>query len=76
MEKLYYSVGISSIIYSIAWVWVTIIREKEKRKRIKLLKHIDNSKVEAIGNYEQKSKSQVNIVNPSKIKKDSEASSE
>lgn len=35
------------------------IIEKEKRKRLKLLKKMDDSKINAIGNYEEKSKSKL-----------------
>ncbi|WP_282048642.1 hypothetical protein [Maribacter aquivivus] len=41
---------------SIALIIITIIREKAKERRIKLLKDVDNSKIETLGNYEQKSR--------------------
>ena len=41
---------------SIALIIITIVREKAKERRIKLLKDVDNSKIETLGNYEQKSR--------------------
>ena len=56
MAFWYYYISISSIIVSVTWVIITCIKEKEKRKRIKDFEKMDNSKIEAIGNYEEKSK--------------------
>jgi len=44
------------LVSSLAYIISTKIRESEKIKRIKEFKDIDNSKIEAIGNYEKKSK--------------------
>jgi len=56
MTFWYYYISIPSIIVSVTWVIITCIKEKEKRKRIKDFEKMDNSKIEAIGNYEEKSK--------------------
>ncbi|WP_347923319.1 hypothetical protein [Pontimicrobium sp. SW4] len=50
--KTYLIIG---VISSIALVIRTHIKEKEKRKRILEFKEMDNSKINAIGNYEKKS---------------------
>lgn len=44
------------MVTSIALIINTIIKERFKERRIKLLKDIDNSKIETLGNYEQKSR--------------------
>lgn len=44
------------IVTPIALIINTIIRERFKERRIKLLKDIDNSKIETLANYEQKSR--------------------
>lgn len=46
----------STIITSIAWIIVTLIREKSQNKRIDKLSKIKNSKIKAIGDYKNKSK--------------------
>lgn len=51
-----YIIGFSSIIGSISWIIITIIREKGKKDRIKEFNEMDSSKIESIGNYENKSK--------------------
>lgn len=56
MDYWYYYIGVPSIIGSITLIIRTIIKEKEKRKRITLFKEIDNSKIKAIGDYEGKTK--------------------
>ena len=47
---------VSSVISSLAYIISIKIRESEKTKRIKEFKEMNNSKIEAIGNYEKKSK--------------------
>ena len=59
MNILFSLIGVSSIVGSISWIIVTCIKEKEKRKRIKDFEKMDNSKIEAIGNYEKKSKNKI-----------------
>lgn len=60
MELIYcYGILISSAIASIAWIIRVVIKEKEKRKRIQLFTKMDNSKINAIGNYEEKSKTKI-----------------
>lgn len=54
-----YGIPIASAIASIAWIIRIIIKEKEKRKRMKFLMNMDASKIEAIGNYEEKSKTKI-----------------
>ncbi|WP_342873367.1 hypothetical protein [Psychroserpens sp. AS72] len=46
---------ISSAICSIGLIIRTLVKEKEKRKRIKQFEKMDNSKINAIGNYEKRS---------------------
>jgi hypothetical protein len=46
---------IISSVSSIAIVIRTLIKEREKRKRIKEFKKMDEDKIKAIGNYEKKS---------------------
>lgn len=43
------------LITSISLVLIIIIKELAKERRIKLLKDIEDSKIEALGNYELKS---------------------
>ena len=56
---------IVSVISSIALIIRTIIKEREKRERIKEFKNMDKDKINAIGNYEKKS----NILEGLKSKK-------
>lgn len=51
----YHLIGIPSITASISFVIVSFKKENEKIKRIKELKNLSNSKIEALGNYENKS---------------------
>lgn len=44
------------IISGIVFIITVFIKEVAKSRRITQLKKIDNSKIEAIGNYEKKSK--------------------
>lgn len=44
------------LVTPIALIINTIIREKFKERRIKLLKDIDNTKIKTLANYEQKSR--------------------
>jgi hypothetical protein len=68
MNYWLYYIGVPSIIFSIERIIMTIIKEKEKRKRITLFKKIDNSKIEAIGNYEKKTKRKYFLNRKSKAK--------
>lgn len=52
----YYYLGIPSLITSLTYLISIKIKSKEKRERIELFKEMNNSKIEAIGNYEKKSK--------------------
>lgn len=58
---LIYSIltAISSLFYSISWVIVTIIKEKNKIKRIDMLEKVKAKQIKAIGNYEYKSKTKI-----------------
>ncbi|MFD1615766.1 hypothetical protein [Gelatiniphilus marinus] len=56
MDYWYYYLGIPSLFASLVYLILVKIREKEKRKRIKLFEKMDNSKIKAIGDYEKKSK--------------------
>jgi len=51
------------LIIAIASVAIALIREVHKNRRIDKLKGLPNSKIESIGNYEEKSKSKDSIFN-------------
>lgn len=56
MNYWHYLIGIPSIVGSISWIIISFKKENEKTKRIKALSNLPNAKIEAIGNYEKKSK--------------------
>ncbi|WP_298779801.1 hypothetical protein [uncultured Polaribacter sp.] len=56
MEPNHYIIAFLGIITQLGWIIRTNIKEAGKNKRITILKDIDKLKINAIGNYEEKSK--------------------
>lgn len=69
MNYWHYYIGIPSIIGSVTLIIRTLIKEREKRKRIKLFKEMDVEKIKAMGNYERKSSFRFDRSSDNRIKK-------
>ena len=69
MNYWHYYIGIPSIIGSVTLIIRTLIKEREKRKRIKLFKEMDVEKIKAMGNYERKSSFHFDRSRDNRIKK-------
>ena len=66
----------SCVIMFISLIVIVFIKEIFKVIRLKEFNKMDDSKIEAVGNYEKKSKSRTSFFNFYPIKKDSSLRSE